>query len=538
MAVTVNRRLHLDPMAESPLRSCIDRMLPLWEHKKTNPRLTLFPGIQIMTKVLAIDQGTTATKAYTLDTDGRFAPCHAVEHLQRYPHPGWVEHDPGELLQNVLKSLDAAGDVDAVGIDHQGETVVAWDARNGEPVYPAIVWQDQRTRGYVEKLKSEGAEALTLTRAGLPLDPYFSAAKLRWILRNVPAAARLARSGRLMMGTSDSFFIYRMTGEFATDVTAASRTSLMNIKTCSWDPDLCGLFEIPMECLPPIRPTTDFFGNLKTAGRDIPIHACVVDQQAALVGHGCFSPGDIKATFGTGVFALANAGTSFKSDMSGGILPTIAWRLGGGKTVYAVDAGVYNAGSAVNWARRLPLFSDFSEIDGFEKKPAITRGIAFVPALSGLACPFWDRTAAGLWIGMDLDTDRMDLCQAVLEGIAFRTAQLLDAVYALTGKKQKLSVDGGLTGNTYFCQFLADVTGCEIVVQASPDITTYGTGRLALLGAGLVKTISDLPAPEPPKSVVRPRRNWGSLKEYFNEAVVRSQNWRRPLSEQSGPVVL
>jgi glycerol kinase len=481
-----------------------------------------------MSKVLAIDQGTTATKAYTLDSDGRFTFISSVEHPQLYPYPGWVEHDPEQLLENVRHTLDAAGDIDAIGIDHQGETIVAWDARNGKPVYNAIVWQDRRTSEYIEQLKSDNAEEVTLVRAGLPLDPYFSAAKFRWILKNVPAAGRLAAAGHLMMGTSDSFFLYRLTGRFATDVTAASRTSLMNIHTCRWDPDLCELFDIPMECLPPIQTTTGYFGDLKRNGRKIPIHACIVDQQAALMGHGCFAPGEIKATFGTGVFALANVGTKLKNDLPGGILPTIAWQFHGEPPFYAVDAGVYNAGSAIDWIRRLRLFDDFLEIERFEKDPAVTRGICFVPALSGLACPFWDRTAAGLWIGMDLDTSRMDLCQAVLEGIVFRTVQLLDEVSQLTGKTDRLSVDGGLTLNTYFCQFLADVSGREIVVQASPDITTYGTGCFALLGSGLVKSITELPPPAPPKRIVRPQRDLSPLKTRFEEAITRSQNWRQP----------
>ncbi len=480
-----------------------------------------------MPKVLAIDQGTTATKAYTLDTDGRFTLRYAAEHQQYYPQPGWVEHDPLELLENIRHALDAAGDVAAMGIDHQGETVVAWDSRSGEPIYNAIVWQDQRTDAFVRRLKNEGAEPMTLERAGLPLDPYFSASKLRWILKNVPAAGRLARSGHLMMGTSDSFFLYRLTGRYATDVTAASRTSLMNIATCTWDPALCELFEIPVACLPPIHPTTGFFGYVKTNHREIPVQACVVDQQAALMGHGCFRPGAVKATFGTGVFAQVNTGSTLKGESAGGILPTVAWQMKGERVVYAADAGVYNAASAVNWAKHLRLFDQFSEIDRFDKPPAIVRGIIFVPALSGLACPFWDRTAAGLWIGMDLDTDRMDLCQAVLEGIAFRTAQLLDAASCLTKKISWLSVDGGMTANNYFCQFLADATGCEIVVQASPDITTYGTGRFALLGSGLVKTLSDLPPAQPPRKKFLPRQDLSPLKERFDEAVSRSRDWRR-----------
>ncbi len=481
-----------------------------------------------MATVLAIDQGTTATKAYTLDTEGRFSSCFTAEHRQYYPQPGWVEHDPEELLAKVENAIGAAGQVDAVGLDHQGETVVAWDARQGRPIYNAIVWQDQRTRGEIESLKAQGAEELTLARAGLPLDPYFSASKLRWILDRVPAARRLLSENRLMMGTSDSFFTYRLTGQFATDVTSASRTSLMNIETCSWDPQLCDLFGVPSECLPQIRPTTDFFGILKRSGREIPLHAVVVDQQAALMGHGCVERGQVKATFGTGVFVQANVGGKRLGDQASGILPTVAWQLYGKRPVYAVDAGVYNAGSAVNWMRQLRLFDDFGEIGRFEKEPAITRGIVFVPALSGLACPYWDRTAAGMWIGLDLDSDRLDLCQAVLEGIALRTVQLLDALGTLAGARKRLSVDGGLTANGYFCRFLADLTGYEIVVRSSPDITTYGTGRFALLGSGLVRDVAGLPPGDPPRRVLQPRRDLSALKPLFADAVSRARNWRRP----------
>jgi len=477
-------------------------------------------------RILAIDQGTTATKTYTLDSEGHFEFCRAVEHPQLYPQPGWVEHDPATLLSNVQQSIEVAGDVGAVGIDNQGETVIAWDGTSGQPVYNGIVWQDQRTTEFTEALKTQGAEQLTLERAGLPLDPYFSASKLRWIIKNVPRAAKLLKKGQLKLGTSDSFFIHRLTGEYATDVTTASRTSLMNLATCNWDTDLCELFEIPPEALPEIRPTTGDFGVVTAAGREIPITASVVDQQAALVGHGCYASGQIKATFGTGVFALANVGESVRSDHGRGILSTVAWQLAGSKPVYAVDAGVYNAGSAVNWARNLGLFSEFGDIDQFDKPNAISRRLVFVPALSGLACPYWDRSAAGLWLGMSLETTREDLCQAVLEGIALRTAQLLDAIFHLTGQQESLSVDGGLISNTYFCQFLADVTQCEIVVPVSPDITAYGTGRLALIGSGIEKSLTDLaPAPKPQKTIA-PRKDLTYLKPRFDDAVSRCRNWR------------
>jgi glycerol kinase len=480
-----------------------------------------------MNRVLAVDQGTTATKTYTLDTDGQFTFCNSVEHRQIYPRPGWVEHDPETLFSNVADSIDAIGDMDAIGIDNQGETVIAWDCQSGLPIYNAIVWQDQRTTDFIEELKATGAEEITLKLAGLPLDPYFSASKLRWILKNVSEAQTLLKKNRLRFGTSESFFIYRLTGEYATDVTTASRTSLMNLKTCAWDPDLCNLFEIPIGILPEIRPTTAHFGFVKSNGKDVPISASVVDQQAALMGHACYAAGQTKATFGTGVFALANVGTTIQSDHESGILSTIAWQFSDEKPVYAVDAGVYNAGSALNWLRSIGLFNHFHEIDHFENPPAASRGLVFVPALSGLACPFWDRTAAGLWLGISLETTKEDLCQAVLEGIALRTAQLLAAIDRLTNSRRRLSVDGGLTHNSYFCQFLANVTQNEIVIPASPDITTYGTGCFALIGSGLVKRLSDLPPAEKPKAILSPRQDMSHLKQRFGEAVMRSRNWRQ-----------
>ncbi|MCG6909024.1 MAG: glycerol kinase [Deltaproteobacteria bacterium] len=479
-----------------------------------------------MQRVLAVDQGTTATKAYTLDAEGRFEFCGMQDHPQLYPRSGWVEHDPRILLRHIKKSIHTAEHIDAIGLDNQGETVVAWDGDSGEPVYNAIVWQDQRTADVIESLKKDGAEAVTLDRAGLPLDPYFSAAKLHWILKNVPEAQRLLNRGRLKLGTSDSFFIERLTGEYATDVTTASRTSLMNLKTCNWDPELCRLFGIPMEILPEIRPTTAHFGYVHSNGKRIPLTASVVDQQAALMGHACYDTGQTKVTFGTGVFALANVGESIHREPDRGILSTVAWQLNGRRPVYAVDAGIYNAGSAVNWVRKVGLFSDFDEIGAFENRPAIERGVVFVPALSGLACPYWDRTATGLWVGLSLETSRRDLCQSVLEGIALRTAQVLAAIAPVTGGQQDLSVDGGLINNAYFCQFLADTTRRNIIVPASPDITTIGTGRFALIGCGLAKDTAGLPPAHAPRAVIHPRENLTHLLERFEEAVSRSRNWR------------
>src|SRR5215510_149166 len=256
-----------------------------------------------MPAVFAIDQGTTGSKAYRLESDGKFERVGGFDHRQIYPQAGWVEHDPLELLDHVCKLLEQAGDAVAFGLANQGETVIAWDADSGEPIHNAIVWQDARTLPLTEQLKKEGAAKLVTARTGLPLDPYFSASKLRWIIDNMPRAKELLKRGKLRLGTSDSFFLDRLAGLYATDVTTAARTSLMNRDTGQWDPELCRLFGVPLEVLAPIHPTTGDFG---AAGR-LPIVANVVDQQAALFGHGCRRGGRAKITFGTGAFALAVA---------------------------------------------------------------------------------------------------------------------------------------------------------------------------------------------------------------------------------------
>jgi glycerol kinase len=466
-------------------------------------------------KVLAVDQGTTSTKAFTLDESGGFHAVATFDHRQIYPQAGWVEHDPEELLANILRCLKAAGPVDAIGIDNQGETVVAWDAKTGRPVYNAIVWQDARTQAATEKLKADGAEELTLKRAGLPLDPYFSASKLRWLLDHGEEAKSLLKQGRLRLATSDAFFHGRLTGTFATDVTNASRTSLMSLETCKWDPELCKLFGVPIECLPEIRPTTGDFG----AFGKIPVTASVVDQQAALFGHG----NPVKITFGTGAFALAATGETRVDGSKFGILPTVAWKLGKAAPQFAMEGGVYNAASAVNWARSLGLFKEYSEISSFENPSALSRGIVFVPALSGLGCPHWDRAASGLWIGMGLDTTAKDMAQALLEGVALRAAEVIAAMNEITLLGPSVSIDGGLANNSYFNQFLANALGKTVIVQSSPELTALGAARLAMLGAG-VKSLPPLP---PPRFEIKPDPPVSAdLKQKFADAISRSRNWK------------
>lgn len=429
--------------------------------------------------ILAVDQGTTSTRALMVSEDGEVTPLLSLPHKQHYPQAGWVEHDPLELLTNIEACIQAGADAGAVavGLANQGESCLGWDARTGEPVGPVIVWQDMRTSDDTANLTDDGMADIVLHRAGLPLDPYFSATKLAWIVANVPGAQKLAASGHLRLGTTDAWFRDRLTGRFETDVTTASRTSLMAIDSCTWDADLCALFRVPIECLPRITPTTGMLGET----HDLPLCASVTDQQAALYGHGGHAPGQAKITFGTGAFALAVTGPLVRTQ---GVLPTMAWQLEGAATVYALDGGVYAAASAVNWARGLGLFEDYSQINQFEGR-AIERGLAFVPALAGLACPHWDRSARGAWLGLGLDTTPADMMQALLEGVALRSGEVIAAMDTASKLSGPIAIDGGMTANPYFCQFLTDVLGRPTRRSDEAERTALGTAALAAQGIGL-----------------------------------------------------
>ena len=471
---------------------------------------------------LAIDQGTTGTKAHRLRADGTFETIAGFEHRQIYPQQGWVEHDPEELARHVESALAQSKGASAIGIANQGETVIAWDSDTKRPIHNAIVWQDARTAGVTERLKADGAEEVTLKIAGLPLDPYFSATKLRWLLDSVPEAKVLHSAGRLRFGTSDSFFLDRLTGTFATDVTTASRTSLMNLETLQWDQRLADLFGVPIECLPEIRPTAGLFGEIQ----GIPVTASLVDQQAALFGHGCRRKGDAKITFGTGAFALAVAGATVPHDPESGLEATIAWKLGEAPCAYALQGGIYNAASAVNWARTLGLFADYGEIDDFTAESAIARGLAFVPALSGLSCPYWDRRAAALWLGLGLATTKSDMMQALLEGVALLAERVMAAIDTLSPLAPVLSVDGGLTRNRYFVRFLADAMNRRVRVPSSAELTGLGAAQLAMIGAGLAN-LDSLPPPPLPKAEIAPATPLSAeLHARFGGAIARSRDWR------------
>ena len=433
-------------------------------------------------RIAAIDQGTTSTRVLLLGPDGRLVPVLSLPHAQTYPAPGHVEQDGEELLANIRRCLAAAAP-DAVGLANQGESCLAWDARDGRPICPVISWQDDRTAAVTAALEADGAGPMVMARAGLPLDPYFSAAKLGWILRHVPEAAALAADGHLRLGTTDAFFRDRLTGRFETDVATASRTSLLNLETGAWDADLCALFGVPLHCLPAIGPTSGDLGQLPGGAR---LAASIVDQQAALFGHGCHSPGAGKVTFGTGAFVQCLTGSLVRPKRPGP-LPTIAWQTAGGPITYALDGGVYAAASAVNWARDLGLFADYAEISAFAARPAIDRGIAFVPALVGLGCPHWRRDARGAWLGLGLGDGKSDLMQALLEGIALRTAEVLAAMQALHPFGAAISVDGGLSRNGYFLRFLSVVAGHDLVLAEESEQTAFGLAAMAAESLGLAQ---------------------------------------------------
>jgi glycerol kinase len=443
--------------------------------------------------VLSIDQGTTSTKAFLLYPDGRFEKVGQLRHQQFHPGEGLVEHDAEELLGNVRK-LIAEGvarcpDVQGIALANQGETVVAWDRDTGRPLARAIVWQDQRTQGRLAAMAE--ADRRTVTGiTGLPLDAYFSGSKLAWLLENVPGVQAAAQSGRLGLATSDTFFLERLTGAYITDPTTASRTSLMDLRACVWSAAACRLFGVPGAALPEIVPTAGRLSALDIAGRRIPVVCSIVDQQAALFGHGCRRPGDLKITFGTGTFALALTGETPATGRDG-LLPTVAWRIGDAPPLYALDGGDYTAAAAVEWAASIGLASKAEDFGFGDGPSALERGLVFVPALAGLAAPYWDRAAAGAFLGLRQSTTAADLRQAVLEGVALRAAELLEALSPDgTGP---VSVDGGMTANAGFVQFLADVTGRPVTVNTQQELTGLGAAQLGYLGLGLA-------VPPPPPS--------------------------------------
>jgi glycerol kinase len=469
---------------------------------------------------LAVDQGTTGTRAVVLDDEGQIRATAYRTHRQIYPQPGWVEHDPEEIWTNTMGVIDEAvleADVEigAIGIANQGETCLAWEAATGRPVSNAIVWQDARTLEFVERLKAEGAEPWVHQASGLVLDPYFSASKMRWLLDHAGRPAR-----ELRVGTLDAWLLERLTGRecFATDTTTASRTQLMGIETLEWDPRLLELFGVPRELLPEIRPSMGCFGEARVLGWKAPIMASAVDQQAALFGQRCFLAGQAKNTYGTGCFLLMNIGPR-PAWSRHGLLTTVA-ASGPRGTSYALDGGVYTAGAAIEWLRDgLGIIETAAETDALARSVEDSAGVVFLPALAGLAAPYWDRRARGLLYGLTTATRREHVVRALLEGIALRVRSVVEAIEQDSGVPLGvLRADGGLSHNGFLMQFQADVLGIPVETAASSETTALGAAFMA--GARM--------PPWRPRARFEPRMTQSARDEHwarYQQAIAHLTRW-------------
>lgn len=450
-----------------------------------------------MPHILALDQGTTSSRAIVFDEAGNIVSMAQKEFQQFYPKPGWVEHDPEEIWQSQLAVATEAlkqaklqsSDVAALGITNQRETVVVWDRETGQPIHPAIVWQDRRTADRCAQLRSAGREPMVTEKTGLVLDPYFSGTKISWLLDNVPSARQKAEQGKLAAGTIDCWLVYKLTGggRHVTDVTNASRTLLMNIHECVWDDELLECCNVPRELLPEICSSSEVYaevhGDLPLAG--IPIAGIAGDQQAALFGQGCFTPGMAKNTYGTGCFALLNTGGDVMPSKHK-LLSTLAWRVGG-STEYALEGSIFIAGAVVGWLRDgLGIIKTSADVEPLAEQMDTTDGVYLVPALAGLGAPHWDPHARGTLVGMTRGTTAAHIARAALEGIALQVADIIDAMQNDSGcQLTELRVDGGASTNNLLMQTQADLLQARVVRPAVTETTALGAAYLAGLATGV-----------------------------------------------------
>lgn len=451
--------------------------------------------------ILAIDQGTTGTTALIIDRDLNVLAKVNNEFAQHYPKPGWVEHDANQIWQSTVKTvgevIERAGakgtDIAAIGITNQRETTVLWERATSKPVHRAIVWQDRRTAATCERIKKNKVIAkMVRQKTGLVLDPYFSGTKIDWILKNVPAAKALAKGGRLAFGTIDTWLVWNLTGgaTHVTDVSNASRTLLMDLKSLSWDAKLLKTFGVPASVLPEIKSSSEVYGRTKNVPGlpdGIPISGMAGDQQAALFGEVCFAPGEAKCTYGTGSFLLMNIGKKPVLSKSG-LVTTVAWKIG--KDVfYALEGSSFIAGAAVQWLRdELKMISKSSEVEALAASVADTGGVYFVPALAGLGAPHWDPHARGLLTGLTRGSGRAEIARAVLEGVALSQYDVLEAMQKDSGKKLKmLKADGGASANNLLMQFQSDILRTQIVRPRVVETTALGAAFLAGLAVDFWK---------------------------------------------------
>ncbi len=472
--------------------------------------------------VLSIDQGTTSSRALVLDSRLAVVGAGQKEFTQHFPRAGWVEHDLKEIWETtewcIAKALRSAGvkgeQVAAIGITNQRETTGLWHRGTGRPLHRAIVWQDRRTAERCAELKARGEEPRVRETTGLVLDPYFSGTKLQWLLDHVPGARAKAAAGELAFGTIDTWLVYQLTGrtELVTDVSNASRTMLMNLRTLEWDDGLCALLGVPKAVLPRIAASSEVYGvtrGLRALPDGIPVSGMAGDQQAALFGQACFAPGEAKCTYGTGAFLLMNVGEAPVASRSG-LLSTVGWKLGG-KTTYALEGSSFIAGAAVQWLRDgLGLIKKSSDIEALAKTVKSSGEVVFVPALAGLGAPHWRPDARGLLTGLTRGTSKGHVARAVLEGIALQLSDLADAMKLDSGRDiPAFKVDGGAARNGLLMQFQADILDTNVVRPKNVETTALGAAFLAGLAVGFWKSPEDIRRAWRADKVFKPRMSEG-----------------------------
>lgn len=488
--------------------------------------------------ILAIDQGTTGSTVAVMDVRGRLRGSINYEFPQIYPQPGWVEHDPEAIWASVAKGIRAVfrrglakpADVVAIGITNQRETALLWDRDSGAPLNNAIVWQCRRTTPFCEGLRRAGQESAVRAKTGLVLDPYFSASKFRWLLDNTAGVARKVKSGKVAAGTIDSFLLWRLSGGavHATDVSNASRTSLLNLETQAWDSDLLSLFGVPRHILPEVVPSSAILGHTKGVKElpdGIPIAGIAGDQQAALFGQACFRPGDAKCTFGTGSFILMNTGSE-RLTSEAGLLTTIGWQLGeGGPVSFALEGGAFVCGAAVQWLRdELQIIKTAPDVEALAASVTDSGGVEFVPALAGLGAPHWDPEARGMICGLTRGSGRGHIARATLDAMALQNADILKIMEAESGRRMgALRVDGGAAANNLLMQLQADYLGRKLLRPKVTETTVAGACFLAGLGVGLWRSTADI------------AKVWGIDREFRVELSAkkretRHQAWRTAVS--------
>jgi glycerol kinase len=495
-----------------------------------------------MSYIMALDQGTTSSRAIIVNEGGEILAVAQEEFTQHFPRPGWVEHDPAEIWATqagvAAEALSRAGlgprDIAGVGITNQRETTIVWDRTTGKPICNAIVWQDRRTAPMCDRLRADGLEDLFRRTTGLVIDSYFSGTKLAWILENIPGARDRANRGELCFGTVDTWLAHKLTGGrlHITDASNASRTMMYNINRRDWDDELLAILNIPRGMLPEVRSSSEVYGEVATglACSGVPMAGIIGDQQAAMMGQMCIEPGLAKNTYGTGCFLLMNTGIRPR-ESTNKLLTTIAWDRGGGVT-YALEGGVFVGGAIVQWLRDgLKIIRSSSEVEGLARSVSDTGGVYLVPALAGLGAPHWDAYARGAIIGITRGTTDAHIARAALEGIAFEVADLVRAMEADAGQKMsELRVDGGAAANNLLMQFQADILGVPVVRPTVLETTALGAAYMAGLAVGYWRSVDEIAANwkvdrrfEPEMS----QRDAANRLAKWNEAVGRSRGWEK-----------